>query len=440
MPRKNYKIAIVFLIISWGNLTLNYNIGGMKEVQNEPSLSNTTTAIAPNNKNIILMIGDGMGFEHLKLASWVEVGKDNKLSMESLQFKKNVTTYNLDNELTDSAAAATAIATGNKTKNHFLSILPTKEFVETILEICRGMGKSTGVITKTEITHPTPAAFMTHVSSRYNTSTIALQIVEDSRVDVLMGGGSNHFLDSQVVQMESNGYNIVRNITELENINTGKVFGLFAGSHLPYEIDRDRNVIPSLAEMTEKSLELLSQNPKGFFLLVEGGRIDHGAHSNNKVNVALEMIDFYYAIKVALSFINNNHNSLLIITADHETGGLDIIDDTLNEVLPSIDKTSEENKSLRIARVNNISVSWSTTGHTNRNIPYYSSRLATDDFEYIATIDNTDIFDIMKNYLEFNEKKPENFGLIIIIGIGVGIIITAVILVTFTREKKRAYL
>lgn len=216
------------------------------------------------------------------------------------------------------------------------------------------------------------------------------------------------------------------------------MFGLFAASNLPYEINRDRNVISSLAEMTEKAIELLSQNPEGFFLFVEGGRIDHGAHSNNKVNVALETIDFYYAIEVAFSFINNNDNSLLIITADHETGGLDVLDDTLNNVLPSINKTPEENKNLRIARANNISVSWSTTGHTNRNVPFYASGLATADFENLTTIDNTDIFEIMKSYLEINEKKPSNFGLVIGIGVGlgVGIIIPAVILATFHSKKK----
>lgn len=215
MSKQNFNILMVFLLISCSNLTLNYNMGGIDKTLNEPLLSDATTSAINNNKTIILMIGDGMGFEHLKLARWVEIGKNDDLSIEELPFKKNVTTRNLDNGLTDSAAATTAIATGYKTKNHFLSMLPTYESVETILEISKEMGKSTGAISKTEITDATPAAFMTHVSSRYDTSTIARQIVEDSGVEILMGGGRNHFSASQVVQMESNGYNIARNITEL---------------------------------------------------------------------------------------------------------------------------------------------------------------------------------------------------------------------------------
>ncbi len=436
MSRKNFKLFLIILIISCLNLTLNDNIEGREETKYESLLNNTTTPISNNSKKIILMIGDGMGFEHLKLASWVELGKNDKLSIEELPFKKDVITSNIDNGITDSAAAATAIATGYKTKNGFLSMLPSYKSVKTILEISREMGKSTGVISKTEITQATPAAFITHVSSRNDISTIAHQIVEECNVEVLIGGGSNDFSMSQIEQMESNGYNIVRNITELQNIDTGKLFGLFASSSLPYEIDRDLNVTPSLAEMTEKAIEILSEDPEGFFLIIEGGKIDHAAHSNNKVNVALETIDFYYAIKVALSFINSNENSLLIITADHETGGLDVLNDTLNDELPSINKTSKENENLRIARANNISISWSTTGHTNRNVPFYASSLDSNNFENLTTIDNTDIFEIMNNYLELNEKKSSNFGLIIGISIG-AVIICSVVLFIIIKKRKR---
>jgi alkaline phosphatase len=415
---------------------LKYSIGIVTKTQPGLSLSNTIKSLPKNETNIILMIGDGMGFEHLKLASWVEFGQNGEFPIDELAFKKNVTTYNRDNEITDSAAAATAIATGHKTRNGYLSVLPNSRSVKTILEMSRAMGKATGLISKTEITQATPAAFMTHVSSRDDTVTIANQIVEDSGVDVLMGGGFTHFSTSQIEEMESNGYSIVRNKTELQNINTGKIFGLFADVYLPYEINRDYNITPSLAEMTEKAIEILSQSTEGFFLMVEGGMIDHAAHSSNKVRLTLETIDFYHAFEVALSFISNNENSLLIVTADHETGGLNVLNESLNDELPSINKTFEENEDLRIARATNITVSWSTMGHTNRNVPFYASKLNSPNFETLTTIDNTDIFRIMYDYLGLNEKNPLIFGLIIGFSIGAAII-TSVVLFFVIKKKKR---
>ncbi|MFW9826542.1 MAG: alkaline phosphatase [Candidatus Thorarchaeota archaeon] len=437
MTKKIFKIVIVFLIISCSNLHLKYNMGMITKTQPGLSLSNTIESIPKNETNIILMIGDGMGFEHLKLASWVEFGKNAEFPIEELRFKKNVTTHNMDNEITDSAAAATAIATGHKTQNGYLSMLPNSRSVKTILELSRAMGKATGLISKTEITHATPAAFMTHVSSRDDTVTIANQIVEDSGVDILMGGGFTHFSTSQIEEMESKGYSVVRNKTKLQNINTGKIFGLFADDYLPYEIRRDYNITPSLAEMTEKAIEILSQSTEGFFLMVEGGMIDHAAHSSNKVRLALETIDFYHAFEVALSFISNNENSLLILTADHETGGLNVINETLNDELPSINKTFEENEDLRIARATNITVSWSTTGHTNRNVPIYASRLNSPNFENLTTIDNTDIFRIMYDYLGLNGKKPIILGLIIGLSIGAAII-TSVVLFFVIKKRNRS--
>ncbi|MFX0061660.1 MAG: alkaline phosphatase [Candidatus Hermodarchaeota archaeon] len=357
-------------------------------------------------KNIILMIGDGMGFEHLKLARWVELGKEGHLSMEYLPLWLNVTTFSANNPITDSAAAATAFATGNKTNNGMLGVSPSLNPLETILEIAQSLGKSTGLVTTTEISHATPAAFMTHLSSRYNTSEITRQIIEEAHVDVLMGGGKGDFSSTQFTQMDSAGYSIIESRSELETVQTDKVLGLFASGHMPYEVDRNRETTPSLVKMTEKAIEILSQDPDGFFLMIEGGRIDHAGHANNKVNVALETIEFDQAVDVAFSYANTNPNTLLLVTADHETGGLSVLADTLNSTLPLINRSADQNELLRVERANNISVSWTITGHTSQTVPLFGYGLDLSGFENHSLIDNTEIFDIMSKYYSLDTKAP----------------------------------
>jgi len=387
------------------------------------------------NKSIILMIGDGMGYEHLKLAKWVEVGKQGSLSIEKLPFVNNVTTYSADNPVTDSAAAATAIATGYKTDNTRLSILPNLKSVETILEIAQKEGKSSGVLSTTEITHATPAAFMTHVSSRYTTTEIARQIVEESGVDIIMGGGRTYFTIEQINQMQTNGYQFIVNNTDLHNISSGKVFGLFSNNHLPYEINRDYYVTPSLANMTDKAIELLSQDPNGFFLMVEGGKIDHAAHANNKINVALEVIEFHKAVEKAIAYVENTRNSLLIITADHETGGLKVLGENLNNTLPSQNRTAEENRNLRVERAKNVTVSWLTTGHTSTTVPFYAFGIDDEDFENFTIIDNTEIFDIMNSFIGSKHQEQPNYTLIIVIGLIAIPLVPSVSLILYKKIK-----
>ena len=396
-------VSFLILTISQTHFLVKFEFYDPQETKRDVKSSNDK-----ENKSIILMIGDGMGFEQLKLARWVELGKTNRFPLEDLPMQLNVTTRSADNLITDSAAAATAIATGNKTNNGMLSISPLLEILETILEIAYKLGKSIGIVTTTEITHATPAAFMTHVQSRSDTSEISRQIVENSTFNILFGGGSNYFSASQFIQLEEAGYDIVSNRSELINADSNKTLGLFAPSHLPYEIDRDQEVTPSLTEMTTKAIEILSQDPDGFFLMVEGGRIDHAGHANDKTNIALETIEFSYAVDSAISFSKDHNGVLLLVTADHETGGLKILNETLNNNVPLANNTLEENKIIRIERANNISVDWSTTSHTNSNVPFFGYNTEFFGFTNLSVIDNTDIFKLMNNYLDIKNDVPDN--------------------------------
>jgi len=428
-----FKILFFILILIYPSfLFISFEFKPQKEISKNLKSSSSTEA-----KSIILMIGDGLGFEHLKLARWVEMGKNNPFLVEKLPFHLNVTTYSADNLITDSAAAATAIATGNKTNNGMIAVSPLFKPLETIFETSRQYARSTGIITTTSVTHATPAAFITHVKSRSNITEISRQIIENSSINILLGGGKDHFSASQLIQLEANGYSLIENRSELIKANSSNIIGLFAPTQLPYEISRDEEVIPSLSEMTTKALEILSQDPEGFFLMVEGGLIDHGGHANNKTNVALETIEFSKAVNNAISFSKSRNNVLLIVTADHETGGLRILNDTLNNVIPSSNKTPEENRVIRFERINNISVSWTTTYHTNLDVPFFGYRIDFYGLNNLSVIDNTEIFNIMKAFISDVSINDSDFAHIILIGVGItGFSIAGIVILYSIKNKK----
>ncbi|MGD9396531.1 MAG: alkaline phosphatase, partial [Candidatus Thorarchaeota archaeon] len=337
--------------------------------------------------SIILMIGDGMGYEHVELARLVEFGEHGSLFMQDSDWNASVTTHSADAAVTDSAAAATAIATGNKTNNGFVSLSPSLISLETILEFAQSQNKSTGIVATSQLTHATPACFMTHVNDRGNYTEIARQIVEEANVDVLFGGGLDHFTGSQISTMITNGYSVVYNQTELDGISSGKVLGLFSTSHMDYEHDRDYNVQPSIAEMTSKSIEILSQDSDGFFLMVEGSRIDHAAHAEDKIRDALDTIAFDKAVDVAIDYVESHNNTILFVTADHETEGLVALSNNLNSVLPSDFVSEEDKRTLRIARANNVTVDWTATYHTDWPVPLFCYGTAFSNLTNGITID-----------------------------------------------------
>ncbi len=270
-------------------------------------------------RNVILMIGDGMGFAQLHLT---ELTFGNT-TMEHFNWTSTgyELTDSLSGEVTDSAAAGTALATGFKTYNGMIStvIKNGKLYsVTTLLELAQKLGKSTGLVTTTRITDATPAVFASHVKNRHMEKIIAEQLIEH-RVNVLFGGGLDEFNNSTLTLARELGYDVVYNRTQLERVRGKYVLGLFAKSNIPFVLDRGRSV-PSLPTMTEKAIDLLRGN-SGFFLMVEGGRIDHACHMNDPASTVRETEEFDRAVSVALDFARLGH-TVVIVTADHETGGL----------------------------------------------------------------------------------------------------------------------
>jgi len=242
-------------------------------------------------------------------------------------------TFSANSPITDSAAAATALASGVKTNNGMVGVAPDGSRVESILEQSQRAGKSVGLITTVGITHATPACFAAHVSSRGEQEEIAAQMVA-GRVDLLLGGGRREFIPQAEGGTREDGRNLLREAqqagyalalspADLAGARNLPLLGLFAASELGYAIDRPQGQ-PTLAEMTAKAVELLSRDGDGFFLMVEGGMIDFGAHANDLAMVMHEVLAFDEAIGVAAEYAAAHPDMLLVVTGDHETGGLSL--------------------------------------------------------------------------------------------------------------------
>lgn len=280
-------------------------------------------------KNVILLVGDGMGYAHTSIARLV---KGEKLNMDMIKTAGSVTTQSADSLVTDSAAAGTAIAIGFKTNNGMISISPEGESLKTVLEAARAKGKKTGLVSNAKITDATPAVFASHVPDRADEVSIAAQVL-GTGVEVILGGGRGYFLPVQsggkrtdnrdlTAEAVADGYSYVTTADELTGVQSGKVLGLFHDNHMNFAIDRDLTKQPSLAEMTGKAISLLDNKKEGFFLMVEGGRIDHTAHATDPAALYRDVLAFDEAVKAALDYADSNPQTMVIVVADHETGGL----------------------------------------------------------------------------------------------------------------------
>ena len=333
-------------------------------------------------KNVIFMIGDGMGLNQVQLTQWYHVGAYDKMNMQKMPVIGLVSTYSASSGVTDSAAAGTALATGFKTNNSTVGLDPSGKKLKNLLEAAREVGKSTGLVVTSEITDATPAAFSAHQKSRKDYELIA-EDISKCNAEVILGGGYQYFLPKSkggartdnknlLKEMENNQYTVVKNISQMNSVKSGKLVGLFKSGTLstPYPEDKT-GVEPTLAQMTSKAIELLSSNTNGFVLMVEGSKIDKVAHSNAAGAMRNETILFDNAVKVALDFAAKDGNTLVIVTADHETGGLAMPDNAL----PTKGKKS--------------TAKWTTTNHSASHVPIYA--YGPGAIEFTGMLDNTDI-------------------------------------------------
>ena len=316
--------------------------------------------------SIILMIADGAGLSQITAAIYKN---ENKSHLESFKVVGLQKTHAVNSLITDSAASGTAMACGIKSVNGAIGVDIENKPYESILKICEKKGYNSGMIVTSSIVHATPASFYANVFSRSEYQEIAFQLSK-SEVDFFIGGGEKHFIkrnDKKNLISEMKDWDFVNNLDEFDSSTTKKI-GYFISYDEPLSLNEGRK--PLLDIGLNSMLKKLNSREEPFFLLVEGSQVDWGGHDNDLEYVTSEYIEFDRAIGVALKFIDENPNTLLVVTADHETGGLGI--------------TSNNIKKL------NSKVRFSTKGHTASMVPVFAKGVGSSEFSGIY--DNTEIF------------------------------------------------
>lgn len=431
----------------------------------------STAASSQEPKNVILLVGDGMGPTQVAAAAYFK-GHDNKpgsLAMATFDNVGFVRTYSHNRVVTDSAAAATAFSSAYKTDNGVLGLAPTDPVhqknetyvdVASVLEIAEANQMSTGLVSTTRITHATPAAFASSVAHRDNENKIAKEMLLKHDVEVLLGGGKRHFLPNTaggkredglnlLKKAKALGYDVLLNKKDLKQTKNEQLLGLFADSHMAYAIDREATQQPSLKTMTQTAIQSLKDDKDGFFLMVEGGRIDHAGHANWPATNIRETLAFDQAVKAALTFAKQNEDTIVIVTADHETGGMSIgadgvygfkrnvlkqvahsagyIAQAFNDDMTNVEQVLQKytgiqqlkdkerqwlrqsaDKAAAVAKIlsERALIGWTTSGHTAVHVPVYAYGPHTE--QLTGTINNTKIAAFMtKNIIQ----KPTVYNL-----------------------------
>lgn len=365
MKKEIFKNVLLILIAS---ISVGYSLPGDKQ---------KTERKRP--VNIILFIGDGMGTAQVSAAI---AASDNTLVFEEFPYSGFLKTSSSDQYVTDSAAAGTAMASGVKTKNGMIGMSPDSAAVASIMEYAKKNGLSTGLVSTSSITHATPASFIAHNSGRGNYEDIANDFMSGG-IDVFIGGGADHFIKRAdgrdlTVGLKSMGYDVVFSLDAMKNSRSGKLAALLAPVHLARP---DSGRAGMLEQMTAKAISSLSKNKKGFVLMVEASQIDWAGHANDLIWSTSEVLDLSYALMVAFDYAKKMENTLVVATADHETGGLSLI---------GLDENSSAVKG-----------NYGTIGHSATMVPLFSYGPGAENFSGIH--ENTFIFEEFMRLLKLRK-------------------------------------
>lgn len=326
-------------------------------------------------KNVIFMIGDGMGLEQLSTA-WVVNNRHLNIT-DNFPYVGLQWTYSASKLVTDSAAAGTALATGSKTNNGMISMSPEGEPMETLSEYAKSKGKKTGTSVVCRICDATPAVFSTHYPTRDSLYNITAQFV-DSELDFLFGGGLRWWENRPdgrdlTAEVEAKGYTFVKTVEDLNAVQNGPVIALTSYMELPAALDRNGAHQASVV----KALELLD-NKDGFFLMVEGSCIDDYCHANKVGYVVEEILDFDRTVGAVLEWAAKDGETLVIVTADHSTGAMTLQGGSINE--------------------QSIAVNFSNTGHNGVALPVYAWGPRAEEF--VGIYENAELSQMIRKLIK----------------------------------------
>jgi|TARA_B110000116_G_C16744523_1_gene540227 alkaline phosphatase len=369
-------------------------------------------AVERKAKNIILLIGDGMSASQVSSYRLLKGGPNARLAVDKFPISGIVLTHSEDAIVTDSASSATAYSTGIKTNNTFLGLDKDKNVLENLTEKIHGYGFVSSLIATSEVTHATPAAFAAHIDLRWKTDEISAQMM-DSNVVTILGGGRHFFLPEEMGGKREDGRDLFKEVenshvllthkdqlNDFDQTTSGKVVGLFADEHLrDLEKPENHSTEPSLSEMLnfaiKRSETFMDNGCKGSFIMVEGSQVDWAGHSNDINYLKREMQDLEEAVELAVDYANKNQDTLVIVTADHETGGL------LIEPASAADYTGNE-----------VKFSFNTAigrgSHTGVPVPVYAYGPGSENFT--GTLDNTDVYRAMIAALDLTEESGSCLG------------------------------
>lgn len=323
-----------------------------------------------------MMIGDGMGVAHIYAGYTANGGHLFLDNFKQIGFSK---TQSANNYITDSAAGGTALSAGQKTYNGAIGVNTDTVAIKTILEMAEDKGMATGLVSTSAITHATPASYIAHQGSRESYEDIAADFLKTD-IDVFIGGGYNHFTVRKdkrdlTKDLQAKGYQVLRTMDDIAKVRNGKLAGLTADEH--NEVFPKRKM--DLPLSTQTALSILDQNKKGFFIMIEGSQIDWGAHQNNTIYVVNEMLDFDRSIGKALEFAAQDGETLIVVTADHETGGFALVGGDMKTGM--------------------VKGAFSTGDHTGVMVPVFAYGPGSENFTGI--MENTDIAKKIMNLLGF---------------------------------------
>ncbi|MDX3259063.1 alkaline phosphatase [Streptomyces sp. NPDC093228] len=386
----------------------------------------TAKAKAPAAKNVIFINGDGMGAAFREAARLHLAGLQGQLTMDRLPVSGQLTTTPDDPKaiVTDSAAAATAWATGEKTYNGAISVDPDGNPLPTLGAQAKAAGKATGLVTTAQVTDASPAAFFSNTADRGKQDEIARQYLEVSKPDVILGGGEDWWLPADnagaypdkpaedtsegsrgtkgnlIAKAQRSGYTYVNSAKGLDKAKGGKLLGLFSNEEMFQQRPEGQGDVYSpvvdLATMTSKALNTLDKNKKGFFLMIEEEGTDEFAHSNNGARVLQSMQQLEKAVAVARSYQATHPDTLIVVTGDHETGGLSVEEnDAADESGSGI--SVEDGPFTIHGSDRTFTIDWTTSGHTSVDVPVTAAGPLANQFT--GKHANTYVHDVLSQIL-----------------------------------------